>query len=216
MKAMTGKSKKEIAKERGERLRQFRERTGLPRAYFEEKFGISQSSIRAWEVGVNALSEKKAAHLARIFTFLGVKVGVKDLMYGEELTQPPKPQDRRENFLDQAAQIYLEIDFFKKNVFNYSLLKVPDLCMYPHFLEGDMVGGIKTHFQPDILGKFCIIETEKGDRKLRKIIENKHENIFLVGLTNMDEKTSEPPLEEIHLEAMAPVTRIWRLRSCLA
>jgi transcriptional regulator with XRE-family HTH domain len=221
MTVSTRRHSKLLARERGKRLRQYREQTGLARAYFEENFGISQSSIRAWEMGINTLSEKKARMFTEIFRSLGLDLEAEDLIHGSDYMQAFTSGHLRhasfkdELFLDQEAQIYLEIDYFKKNVKNYALLKVHDQTMGPFFIEGDMVGGVKSIFTPKLVGKFCIIETTQGVKKLRKVLDIKSESTFLFGLTNVAENLNEPPLEEIPVVSIAPITRLWRISSCI-
>lgn len=63
-------NKDNIMIEQGQRIRFLREKLGLTRIQFNQKTGISASTLRALEVGEIRLSPSKALTLSHMFVFV--------------------------------------------------------------------------------------------------------------------------------------------------
>ena len=95
-------NKDNIMIEQGQRIRFLREKLGLTRIQFNQKTGISASTLRALEVGEIRLSPSKALTLSHMFVFvLGLEPDEASrdiLLYGaENKKRAKKPTDKNNN-----------------------------------------------------------------------------------------------------------------------
>jgi transcriptional regulator with XRE-family HTH domain len=202
----------------GSRLRKLREQTGLTREKFSEIVGISQHTLKGWEVGTRKITNQKALLLANIFKILGIDTTPETILYGKEHQELP----RQEDFLNTATlteedRIRKEVSFFKEHNYSYVLYHIEDSSMSPYFKEGDIVGGSKTYKITDFnkyQGQCCIIETQDNRKIARKVI-NVDQVKLDVCILNLDTPGITKPMESIHALSLASITRHWRLSEIL-
>ena len=187
----------------GERIRYLRSLVGLNAKEFCRRFSISPSTYGKWENNLTVLSVTKANLLTAIAIENKIFCTVKWLIYGEG--QPPKPISENEPMVTQPtsefeqvlAVVSLEVEFLKKTHPKIETLMITDDSMSPQFNVRDYVAGTPINNVNDAkeyLDLPCIIETQDGKKRLRRIGYNQG-NLFLFG-TNTNYKGA--PLFELH------------------
>lgn len=140
------------------RIRFVRSLTKLSREDFEKKYGINRNTLKAWELGVNKLTEKTAIQIANAIQNEGYSCSPEWLIFGLGFEPRPLDDNLLFNHLSEQTKAIYEADFFKKNNQNSLVSMIVDTSVEPHYLVGDYVGGI--------------METEIDRTKLKNYIGN--------------------------------------------
>jgi transcriptional regulator with XRE-family HTH domain len=200
----------------GRRLKTARGLAGISRKDLESKYGISMHTLQSWELGRNPLTEKGASKLVEIFHDTGVSCSARWLLEGsgkspsllasEFIPYPAIDKDIAPLF-SQENTIQKEIDFFRTNNPNGTVIMVSDDTMKPTYSMGDFVGGIEYREGSDIekcIGHDCIIEISEGTY-FRRLMKRKY-GYALVCL-NAETKVEDPVIFTKKLLAATPI--IW-------
>lgn len=158
----------------GRRIKMVRTLAGISRKDLENKHGISMHTLQSWELGRNPITEKAASTLVEIFHSTGVSCSMQWLLEGtgkspalleSEFTPYPPIDKDIAPLLDIENTIQREIDFFKNNNPNATVIIVSDDTMEPTYSQGDFVGGTQyIHPQKinECIGHDCIVEISEG------------------------------------------------------
>ncbi len=200
----------------GQRIQALRQQLALTRSLFEEKTGISQNTLEAWEKDRLPLLPRTAVLLSQAFATLKVQVSDQYLLTGTG-TLPVFIQEQSSLLpsLDESININREIEFFKKTHPSSLILKITDETMAPAFNTEDIVAGYATrHVQqfPLFLGRLCLIETPAREKFLRKVLEVE-ERVAKVSILNPHTLSTLPTVQKLKIHAIAQVTRHWCLNN---
>ncbi len=201
--------KSNVIIERGKRLRNLREQTGLTRSQFASEVNISEHTLKSFELGARELSIDKAREYAKIFIFAGLDVSFEFLYYGNRA----ESLEKNDITANDDMNIQNEIIFFKKNNPSSIILKIQDSLMSPFYNKGDIVGGQKITDEtqyPFLKGCVCIIESTTGNQTLRRILKVDHKKVVAC-ILNTDSSHNSPIVEETEVFSIAQATRHWRL-----
>jgi transcriptional regulator with XRE-family HTH domain len=167
------------------RIRFVRSLTKLSRGDFEAKYGINRNTIKAWEHGVNILTEKSAQILSQAIHAEGFSCTPEWLIFGNGEEPRPMAKDDENTLLnsinDQSKIIY-EADYFKRNNSSSIVYMITDKSMYPHFTCGDYVGGIKKSISTsleDLINALCIFTLSEEIVLVRKFLLSNNKEVIL-------------------------------------
>jgi len=168
-----------------DRVRFVRTLTKLSREAFEDKYGINRNTLKSWELGVNALTEKSAKTLSDAINEEGFSCSPQWLIFGQGTEPRPLSDNDDQILLDdvtQQSRVIYEADYFKKNNPNSIICLITDKSMSPEFKAGDYVGGINIDFADNLnrlVGSSCIISLVDELVLIRKLILGKTDRIIL-------------------------------------
>lgn len=198
----------------GERIKLLREKANLSRSQFAEKYGISSSTLRSYEIGVQPIPEIKYVFFETIFKNLGFEL---------DFNSPDKLNTLGEGIISTVSfdkgdlTIKREIDFFKAQNPDYLLYTISNNFMYPLFNIGDIVGGIK-YFTKEAFLKFsggiCIVMDKDNEKFIGRVLNVNNYNVF-ISPHNHAEASNLPLMEIKNVSAIAQVTRHWCLNNMI-
>jgi len=209
----------------GNRIKSARMLSGHTRKSFAAKSSISLATLRFWEEpksGRYGLTNKGAEKLMTAFNICGIYCTKEWLFYGHgigpkliNLTPPTFFDDQDINVWNEEESILKDIEAFKKNNPQPTIVIITDDTMLPSYSYGDYVAGSKV-FNNDIqklVGLNCIIELI--DRTIvRKIIASTSENKYSLLSLNQNSTINQPLLLEIEpISAAEIVFHRWRKKS---
>jgi DNA-binding transcriptional regulator YiaG len=198
------------------RIKMARTLAGISRKDLEDKYGISTHTLQSWELGRNSLSEKAASKLVEIFHSAGVGCSSEWLLKGSgrsptilasQFTPYPAIDKDIAPLLGTENSIQKEIDFFKLNNPNATVIMVSDDTMEPRYSRGDFVGGIQymnTLNIEDCIGHDCIIEISDGIF-FRRLMKRK--NGYALVCLNAQTEIEDPIIFSKIILAVTPI--IW-------
>lgn len=218
-------SEKEMAvrKDRADRVLRLRKVLRLTRDYFQKTHSISPAAMQSWEDNkYGGMPESGAYTLSAAYQAEGIPVTVEWLMYGigndplEGLVvagySHKKTNNEVEEFPQPSSSIAQELKVFYENNKNAVHLAVDDEGLSPWIMPGDYVAG-QWLFDGNIKAALdlpCIVEIESGKKVVRIIRAGSHDNTYDIVCTN--EKISSNVLKDSKLLAVAPITRIWKIK----
>jgi len=192
----------------GSRIREFRKKAGLSRAQFEERFGVSQRTLKSFENGQNPLNETKITLFKNIFSSIGY-----DLLQELSPSDTVGPHKKALMLESTDINVKFEIDYFKEKNPDYVLLTLSNKSMYPIYNVGDIIGGIKISDQslyPKFFGTVCIVLDSSDEKYVGRLLKHSKTSAFITPLNN--DAAREHPIQEIkEVESIAQVTRHWCL-----
>lgn len=209
-------SVKKDTSEMGQRIKRARMLAGLSRKDLAENHGISTHTLQSWELGRNPINKAKAATFIEILHQYDVSCSVDWLLEGigkgpavieNEFKDYPLLNDAIDSLLSHEQTIQKEIDFFKSNNPNSTVIIVSDDAMEPEYKVGAFVGGIKmisNDKKQTCVGHDCIVETAEGTFFRRLIQSN---NQYLLVCNNNRTTVNAPVISADHILSIAPV--IW-------
>lgn len=171
-----------------ERLKQARIMTGLSRNKFMQASGLSESSLRSWESGINPIRPSVAYNLSITLAKLGIICSIEWILEGTGECPRLKNNHEETTHLGLAEiGIQREICVFNAGDENSIVKIVPDDSMLPFFKKNDYVGGHR-FTKPEILelyaNKICIVEINDGETLIRKILIDKNSREVSLICTN--------------------------------
>ncbi len=193
---------------RGKRLKKLRSMTTLSIEEFAKQLGVTRVSVSYWEnASQRTLSEGRAR---KIITFILEKHNIECSVNWLWEGKGPEPRYVREASNHPFSDIEKEIEFFKEMHHEAVFVKVDSDKLWPYFMFNDVIAGLWRSL--DVLQgeEFCIVP-----------INNRHE-IRWVKKVDSDSKKAqisfspldkEAPTEEILLEKIAPIMRVWRIKN---
>lgn len=211
-------TRKPVSIERGNRIRNLREKVKLTRLQFEEMTGMSASTLKSFESADRDLTPPKARLFSNLFSSLFIQILGNDsyetsfdfIFYGK------KPKNLELGNLrfhtDDAALIQDEINSLASNP-SFTVLKIQDDLMAPFYKEGDIVAGIKVTAENQFSlyqGYVCIIESMTGDIFLRKVIKVDERKITSC-ILNTQISHHTDVFEEMEVRSIAQAVRHWHL-----
>lgn len=209
----------------GERLKYIREHlVKLSRAEIQDKYGLSQDTLAAWENEKINITEKGIDRCIKIYNAENLIFSKEWLLTGEglspnfsfELNRYFKnfPTDLNTTSVDDQLLIAKEIEYFRSLTQNSVTALVSSEDMLPLYAPGDYVGG-RLRSKKAIehcIGKDCIIRTKDQATYIRRIVKGKDKKHFNLACTNPQWKgNAEPVLYNVEIESAAPI--IWHRRS---
>ncbi len=176
-----------------DRVRFVRSLTKLSREAFEEKYTINRNTLKAWELGINTLTEKSAKALSNAINEEGFSCSPQWLIFGQGSEPKPLREVDDKVLVDEInhqSNVIYEADYFKKNNPNSIICMITDKSMVPEFKAGDYVGGINIDFvntPNQLIGSSCIVSLGDSIILVRKLILAKNEYIVLCPLNTQYE-----------------------------
>ena len=198
----------------GQRIRYLREKSGLSRSEFSLKFGISSSTLRAYEMGNKPLPETKQVFFRNIFKDLGFEI---ELPFTGSQNIGGNETALTINFDKNDLSIKREIDFFKKENPDYLLYTINNTFMYPILNIGDIIGGIKCSCEETYInfcGAICIVSDIDNEKFVGRII-NVNKNTVFISPYNFTDASNLPFIEIKNVSSLTQVTRHWCLNNII-
>jgi transcriptional regulator with XRE-family HTH domain len=208
---------------RGKRLRTARMMTGLTRKAMEKKYGVSASTIQAWEdAKASGLTERGVIRVLPVLHKEGIACKAEWLLYGIGLgpqqNNQPLPvvsQEEIERGLSAKKLLTQELLVFRTLHPGASDLVVFDDGMGPKFCEGDYVAGIYRSGDAieSTVGLDCIVQTSNGNTLFRRVKKSNKPGLYNLVCINLDTAITDIALYDQTLINAAPV--IWH-RRCIS
>lgn len=209
----------------GERLKYIRERlVKLSRAEIQEKHGLSQDTLAAWENGKIKITEKGIERCIKIYNAENLIFSKEWLLTGEglnpnfsfELNRYFKtfPSEWESPQIDDHFLIAKEIEYFRSLTPNSVTALISSDDMLPLYSPGDYVGGrLKNQKElEDCVGKDCIIKTKDQATYIRRLAKGKDKKHFNLVCINPHWKgNAEPVIYNVEIQSAAPI--IWHRRT---
>lgn len=202
----------------GKRIRLARMLTNLTRKNIFDKYGISPSTLRAWEAGINSLTEYNAQKLYKAFRAEGLSLGKDWILNGSSKEDEDNLYSNEANELSSVLdieanlKIFEEISFFKKNYLNTITIEVTDDGLHPLYEIGDYIGGINVTSDilvKSLVGKFCIVTATNEKIYTRKIFRQEPDGSYLIGNTNPLTNIEAPQNFSCYIKSAAQIIRRW-------
>lgn len=209
----------------GERLKYIRERlVKLSRAEIQDKYGLSQDTLAAWENEKTNITEKGIDRCIKIYNAENLIFSKEWLLTGEglspnfsfELNRYFKnfPTDFSSLPVDDHFLLAKEIEYFRSLTQNSVTALVSSEDMVPLYAPGDYVGG-RLRSKKELehcIGKDCIIRTKDQATYIRRLVKGKDKKHFnLVCINPQWQGNIEPVIYNVEIESAAPI--IWHRRS---
>lgn len=152
-----------------EKLKALRLFQGVSRIKFSELMGRPYASISAWEDAKRGISGKILQEF--IITLYKIGIVVKEEWLIEGKGENPVLLSKIEsNFApSDSIAISKEINFFEENNKNSVIANLYDNTMLPHYIDGDVLGGILVDSFSDAIDSDCIVIMKNGKIKIRRI-----------------------------------------------
>lgn len=208
---LIAEQKKENVSAQASRIRHLRDLLGLTRPEIEARYGIKQTTLSKWELGINKISPSQISRLVQIAQENSITCTKEWLLYGKgeeartlgsHLENPSSITDLKEY---KNLLLLKEIAAFKNIYKESEVLLVTDESMVPQFTPGDYVGGVRIPIDKlrSHLDSPFIVKTRDSRIRLRRITISMGE-IILYGI-NMRSQGS--PICEFRpeIEMIAPV-----------
>lgn len=206
----------------GIRLKQLRLMAGFTRREFQNRFGINQNTMHAWENGRLALTRKGATKVISAMILVGVECSLSWLMNGigkkpcfiethQDQKNSTVHEEKGSIYIEDNFELLKEIEFFKNTNPENTVFLINDDGMLPFYEIGDFVGG-KRKFDnfEKYSGYNCIIELSKNDILVRKIKFNYKSSVLSAFCSNINTDESEPIINNIRPISITPI--VWHRR----
>lgn len=192
--------------------------TGYSRREFCEASGISIATLRMWENPINGrygITGKGTKRFIAAINDAGVVCSQEWLLYGiglgpytKESLYSNQPEKAANKSTPEDKAIIQEIQIFKELNQNAVTFMVADDGMEPVFSIGDYVGGkiIDPHLATQVIGKFCMVETDGIGWSLRKLVKNPAHGLILTCINPLS-TVAYPIIYNATIKNIAPV--IW-------
>lgn len=208
----------------GKRLKYIREHlVKLSRAQVQEKHGLSQDTLAAWENEKITITEKGIDRCIKIYNAENLIFSKEWLLTGEGLSPnfsfelnryfKHSPSEWQEIQVDDHFLLAKEIEYFRSLTSNSITALVSSDDMLPLYSSGDYVGGrLKSKKElENCIGKDCIIRTKDQAAYIRRLAKGKDKQHFnLVCINPQWKGNAEPVIFNVEIESAAPI--IWHRR----
>lgn len=187
-----------------DRVRFVRTLINLSREAFENKYGINRNTLKSWELGINALTEKSAMQIAEAIKNEGFSCSPEWLIFG--MGEEPRAFDTNSKLLksmSEQSKIIYEAEYFKKNNENSIVTMVTDLSTLPIYQIGDYVGGIiegnilDSENFAKFINRICIISLINETIIIRKVIKA-NKNLIVLCAINEKFEADVVTINDIH------------------
>lgn len=207
---------------RSKRVKSLIEMAGLSRRNFGQKAGISASTLQHWEsMTSHGLPENSAKKFLKALENFNIECTYEWLVHGTG-SHPNKRNFINDYFANQITpyltqhqqvnQIQDELALFLKHNKEATQFVVNDNAMEPHYLQGDIVGGVR-RYGADIqtlINRDCVVLIKGGDIYLRSIRKGNIPGHYHLTHLNSFTTSPNPFFYDVKLVHAAPV--IWLRR----
>jgi transcriptional regulator with XRE-family HTH domain len=217
------------AKAQGERLRYLRVMAGLKREELAKMAGVGKTSISVWEhatADTSLMSMRSRTKLLKAIQEAGVtcterwlRTGsgtVPKLIKDDEpliLQSPPVKkqfQDEPDLSTRLVMQLSEEIKFFTSLGERTVVTKIDTSYLSPALEVGDIVGGLWQPSHALETGKICILKLQ-DKLQVRYVKPGSQPGLFHISyLPNSAQPTEVFEIQDVFIERVAPVIRVWR------
>ncbi len=190
------------AVEKGQRIKELREKTELNRNAFARKHGIPIPTLKHWEYGfATGLTEKGAQKLVDAFASEGITTTKDWLLYGVSTKQE---EPSIEDLLEEAHD---ELLFFYKKYPDAVHTIVSDDRMQPILRAGMIIAGRKINIEDreKYFSRLCIVGTYDNKVLFGSLMAGSKAGVLHLGYNNPDYRGEEVDLEVSKLLYIAPV-----------
>lgn len=199
----------------GEKIKYLRRLCGLSRRDFFDKYQISESTLRSWELDISPISDRLMKKFLDALSHEGLSISPSWIRTEAHVEAPVKNDPSPLNLREKTAED--EARFFLSSGANRVVKQVRTSCNLPYFREGDLVGGeICSADRSDlILENFCLGQLHSSQEwSLYLVKPSEKQGCF----TLLHAKSFENPsgcrvLYDATIEKIAPV--IWYRRLTL-
>jgi Peptidase S24-like len=208
--------KKENLSSKGKRLKYIRRSLlRLTRGYIEEKYGLSETTLKSWENERVDLTKNGLKKCIEIYRKEGVIVGEDWILEGVGLNPTASitigqyfaaPTNRQLSEKDDEMCMLRDANIFKESYSNAVIMMVSSDEMKPFYKPGDYIGGKIRKNIKTAVNKNCIVYLQDGTQFFRRLVKNSAGGYNLICL-NPTDATPEPVLFNVEIQAVAPV--IW-------
>ncbi|MES2142472.1 MAG: helix-turn-helix transcriptional regulator [Pseudomonadota bacterium] len=214
---------------RAHRLKFLRKMARLSMKEFAEHCNIGLTTINYWEQGYSSITERGAKKVSQAMREEGIECSSIWLLSGlgaqPKITNPNKlskinyyslestPQlIQEENPVYSDEQIKEELNLFQTIHPDNLFYHIEDEGMIPIYCKGDVVAGKKLAGENMQLANSmdCIVEIENSKLIVRRVRIGHSINHFDLYVINSEASLDFPPLHNLKVISLAPITRIWK------
>ncbi len=215
----------ELARVRGKRLKSLRNLAGLSRKALNEKYRVSDGTLRGWEEGrFGGLTEQGAEKMLAIYQQEGIQCSLSWLLHGNGIGpqvlskvssiigETTGSYQSNRTTADAEQAILQELSLFRQLHPKTLDMIVHDDAMEPYFGIGDIVAGEAHPIEQidDLMGYICIIETVRGDLYLRRLRQGSKSGLYNLWCLNLNSNLLQPILYDVEIRSIAVV--VWHRR----
>lgn len=201
---------------RGKRLRVARMMTGLPRKGFEEKYGISASTIQSWEAAkAGGLTKRGVERVLSVLQQEGIFCTADWLLHGigtpaQSTGRVPQIREETPTYRTEEEGIAQELQAFRALNIETMDMVVMDDGMEPYYCKDDYVAGkaYAKESMKEAIGRDCIVVTADNQTLLRRVKKGMHPGRYDLICVNIDTTVPYYALMDVELRSAAPV--IWQ------
>ena len=198
------------------RLKHLRHLAGLTAQELAQKHDFSLDTLKYWESSSRkgSISHRGAVQMVAAMAKEGIEVTYQWILYGQGgpphvIAEQPKAVLMTKDAYDRQTQH--EIANFCQQVEHAVIITILDSAMQPVCHPGDQVGGI--WIEPTRFIHYhqhtCIFEHPEQGFICRQLIQLDHGGFNAVAL-NQQAQASSLVIENIQVERIAPVMRVWK------
>lgn len=177
-------SLEDLAKQRGERIKALRRKTGLNRKAFAKKHSIPETTLAYWEHGISQqITQEGLKRLVNAFTSENVECSTEYLITGISPTEKQQNAQIKltiDDLKKQDNKLKRLIDDFLSNNINPTYAIIENNLMQPLLGKGDLVFGIK--YPANEIRKFknqlCLIETRSKEKSIKIVKATSIKSIY--------------------------------------
>lgn len=196
----------------GKKVKYLRQLSGLSRIEFSQKYDISESTLRSWELNISPISDRLMEKFLEGLLQEGISISaswIKEAS-GEALTFLTSHEVGSSLSIGEKS-VEDEINLFLKSGSNRFVKVISDSKNTPFFKEGDLVGGELTPPSSEILflNNFCLVQTQNmKDWNVYLVRTSKSKGLYtLICAQSRENPIDYPILYNIKIDKVAPI--IW-------
>lgn len=207
------------AKSKGLRIREARKATFLGLKAFAQKYGFNYGTLKSWEHGLHGgLPPRRASEIVEALQNEGINCSVEWLIYGNgeapsNLISFISSSEKLDHIDNEQQRINKELEDFYLYYQNATHLIVDDDALYPAFLAGDIVAGVKKYTKDvrTTINLDCIVQIENEKQPLlRNVCQGSKKDLYTLICKNPNTSIKQTVLYDVRLISSAPV--IWLRR----
>jgi transcriptional regulator with XRE-family HTH domain len=177
----------------GDRIKSLRTYLGLTRKKFAEKYGFSDSTLKAIEYSVAPLKPAQLHKLIEIFLKEGLPCSEEWILTGkgEVLLKKEQIDSASSSLLDPISE---EIKVFQKHCHRSLVIQLEDNSMSPFYEKLDYIAGIKItrHLKPSDYGRPYVIVLPDDTKLVRSLYPGQQKGLFNLVSLNLTDHLDHP------------------------
>lgn len=201
----------------GARVQYLRRLSGLGRKEFSQKYRISESTLRAWELDITPISDKLLSRFLNAMEEEGIITSAPWIRHANGLNPKVKFLKPAEISTNKKITIEDEVNYFLEAGNNRVVCTVSDNFNEPFLSEGDIVGGIicRDKYIDNILDKICIVQKcDEKEWKIRLLKKSNIESRFNLLCLQSHKTPDLCPIEyDVSLSTIAPLVLLRKINS---